>query len=224
MSENCSTRVTVAAVVFGFDITKGLHVLLDKRIKSPFKSGYCIPETTINFEENAIGAIERELEDQASLKVAYISQMHSYTDVNRDPRGPSVCITYLAIVNQKTFERNQKTNNWQSISDLPPLAFDHNQIIQQAIIFFQNKLTYQPIAFNLLNNEFTFSELEKVYTQVTKKIIDRRNFKKKILNYQLLTPVNKKIKSPGRGRPAELFKLNKSNYRSLMKSGFHIEI
>lgn len=224
MPNNNIAHVSVAAVITGFNPTNGFHVLLKKREQKPFKNGFSLPETDINTGENAEDAIERIIEDSVELKTSYLSQMHAFTEPTRDPRGPSVCIAYLAIINQETFESSFKNHEWQPLNELTPLAFDHNQIVQQAAQQIQNKLRHLPIAFNLLSSEFTFSDLEKVYMHGTEKEIDRRNFKKKILNYQLLIPLNKKLKSIGRGRPAELFRLNKAVYRQLMKSGFHIEI
>lgn len=224
MSKNNSTHLSVVAAILGFNPAKGFFVLLTKRKMAPFKDGFCLPETIINEGENAEDAIERQIEDLAELKTSYLSQMHTYTEPTRDPRGPSVCIAYLATVDQESFEFSFKNHDWQPLKELPPLAFDHNQIVLQAAQQIQTKLSYLPIAFNLLSNDFTFADLEKVYLHGTKKEIDRRNFKKKILSYQLLIPLNKKVKAIGRGRPAEIFRLNKGIYRQLMKSGFHIEV
>ena len=113
--------------------------------------------------------------------------------------------------------------SWVEIDKIPNLAFDHNEIVQMGLQRLKNKLTYQPIGFDLLPQKFLFSQLENLYTTIIGKPIDRRNFRKKMLSFGFITETeefaNKKT-----GRPAKLYTFNISEYKLLEKEGIHFEI
>jgi len=113
---------------------------------------------------------------------------------------------------------------WFNIKELPNLAFDHQQIINTALLRLQGKLTYEPIGFELLDKKFPFSELEKLYKTVLDRPIDRRNFKKKIMKFGFLVETKQKQKHAGSGRPGFLFQFNEKRYFQLKKEGINFEI
>jgi 8-oxo-dGTP diphosphatase len=88
---------------------------------------------------------------------------------------------------------------WFSIKRLPALAFDHKQILKKAIDRLRAKVRYQPIGFELLDKKFPFSDLEKLYTALLDKEINRRNFSKKILSFGFIEETGEKQKAEGRG-------------------------
>ena len=87
----------------------------------------------------------------------------------------------------------------------------------------RNKLTYEPIGFDLLADKFLFSDLENLYKTILEKDIDRRNFRKKILSFNILEELDEKV-SEGRGRPANLFRFNKKQYFKHKEKGFLFDI
>ena len=87
----------------------------------------------------------------------------------------------------------------------------------------KNKLSYQPIGFDLLEAEFLFSELENLYCTILESDIDRRNFRKKILSFGIIEETAK-FSPQKSGRPAKLFQFNTNKYDALVKEGFHFEI
>ena len=112
---------------------------------------------------------------------------------------------------------------WFQIDKLPKLAFDHKKILKTAIERLQGKITYEPIGFELLDKKFPFSDLEKLYTTLLRREIDRRNFKKKITSLKVLDELDEKV-SIGPGRPASLFSFNRKRYFQLKKEGIIFEI
>jgi len=84
-------------------------------------------------------------------------------------------------------------------------------------------LNYKPIGFDLLDDEFVFSDLENLYRTILCRDIDRRNFRKKILSFGILEET-KKVKSVGSGRPGKVYIFNKVKYKELEESGFVFEI
>ena len=116
-----------------------------------------------------------------------------------------------------------KDAKWIPSRKLPNLGYDHNKMVAEALKRLQMKLYYEPIGFNLLKGTFRFSDLENVYTTILGRKIDRRNFRKKIMSFNILEEVEIE-KSKGSGRPAMKYKFNKSRYKQLMRDGIRFEI
>jgi len=220
-------KVAVDAVVFGYFDEKDLQVLLIKRNIEPFKNGWALPGGLVMDDENLDDAVKRELYEEAGIKPDFLEQLFTFGNVGRDPRNRVVSIAYLSLVNPSYHELFADSDaddaQWFGVNQLPKLAFDHQAIIDVGLKRLRTKLQYQPIGFNLLNEEFPFSDLENLYKTIIGKEIDRRNFRKKIMSYGLLNETNH-FKKEGSGRPGKLFTFNQEKYRELEEQGFYFEI
>ena len=223
---NQSIKLTVDAVVFGYEYGK-ISVLLIKRKYEPFKKKWAIPGGFVLNDESLEEAVERELEEETGVKISYLEQLYTFGSPSRDPRGRVVSIAYFGLVRPNTFKIFASTDaaevQWFNIDELPELAFDHKKILEIAIKRLQGKITYEPIGFELLDKKFTFSDLEKLYTTLLGREIDRRNFRKKIIGLNVLDELDEKV-SKGSGRPANLFQFNQKRYFRLKKEGIIFEI
>ena len=110
-----------------------------------------------------------------------------------------------------------KDVKWFDINDLPPLGFDHEEIIQKALIELRKKVRTEPIGFELLPAKFTLLELQGVYEALLDESFDKPNFRKKILSMDLITPLNE-VESNVAHRPAKLFNFDKSRYDAKRKN------
>ncbi|WP_299261114.1 NUDIX domain-containing protein [uncultured Aquimarina sp.] len=219
-------KVAVDAVVFGYR-DKALHVLLIKRDIEPFKNSWALPGGLVLENESLEDAVQRELKEETNVTADYLEQLYSFGKPGRDPRNRVVSITYFGLVKPEhhTIKADTDANDvaWFDINELPELAFDHAAILDIAKKRLRDKLTYEPIGFDLLADKFLFSDLEKLYMTILDKQIDRRNFRKKILSFGILEELKEKI-SEGRGRPANLFKFNQKQYFKLKEEGFLFDI
>jgi 8-oxo-dGTP diphosphatase len=219
-------RVAVDAVVFGYKDHQ-LNVLLIKRKVAPFQGSWALPGGLVLENESLETAVERELQEETNVTIDYLEQLYSFGKPDRDPRNRVVSVAYFALVKPSHHEIKADTDAqdvaWFPINELPELAFDHAIILDKAKTRLRNKLTYEPIGFDLLSTKFLFSDLEKLYMTILEKKIDRRNFRKKILSFEILEELDEKV-SEGRGRPANLFKFNKKQYFKLKKEGFLFDI
>ncbi|KAB1155384.1 NUDIX domain-containing protein [Tenacibaculum aiptasiae] len=219
-------KVAVDAVVFGYE-QKELSVLLIKRGVNPYKGSWALPGGLVLENESLEDAVQRELQEETGVTIDYLEQLYTFGTPGRDPRNRVVSVTYFALVRPNNFKISADTDadevQWFSINELPELAFDHDKILSIALKRLQSKINYQPIGFELLKKEFPFSDLEHLYQTILNRKIDRRNFRKKILSFGILTETDK-IHQPSSGRPAKLFKFNAQKYKELQKSGFHFEI
>jgi len=225
MSEQ-SIKLSVDAVVFGYE-EGNISVLLIKRKYNPFKGQWAIPGGFVENDESLEDAVERELFEETGIKINYLEQLYTFGKQNRDPRGRVVSIAYFGLVRPNAFKLYASTDaeqaQWFNINDLPKLSFDHKEILKTAIERLQGKITYEPIGFELLDKKFPFSDLEKLYTTLLGREIDRRNFRKKIVGLNVLDELDEKV-SKGSGRPANLFQFNQKRYFQLKKEGIIFEI
>lgn len=219
-------KLTVDAVVFGYE--EGvISVLLIKRKYDPYKGKWAIPGGFLLDGESLEDAVQRELQEETGIKINYLEQLYTFGDLDRDPRGRVVTIAYFGLVRPNTFTIFASTDaeqvQWFTIDQLPELSFDHEKIFKMAIARLQAKITYEPIGFELLDKKFPFSDLEKLYTTLLGRPIDRRNFRKKIIGLNVLDELDEKV-SKGAGRPANLFQFNQKRYFQLKKEGIIFEI
>jgi 8-oxo-dGTP diphosphatase len=220
-------RVAVDAIVFGYTNNK-LNVLLVKQKFGQLKNQWALVGGFVKDDETLTEAVNRELQEEAGIMVNYLEQLYTFgDDIKRDPRFRVISVAYFALVNSTelilTADTDAEDAQWFPIDELPTLAYDHEKILQTAHQRLKNKLTYQPIGFDLLPKEFLFSELENLYCTILEKEIDRRNFRKKILSFGIVEETA--YYSPKKsGRPAKLFKFNQLKYSELLKEGFLFEI
>ena len=111
-------------------------VLLIERGDEPFKGCWAFPGGFMNMDETTEQCAIRELEEETGLKVNEVHQIGAYSKVDRDPRGRTVTVAYLAIVDAPMAVKGQDDAakaQWFPLSALPELAFDHDEIIRDAI-------------------------------------------------------------------------------------------
>jgi 8-oxo-dGTP diphosphatase len=220
-------KVSVDAVVFGYDQEKGISVLLIKRKNEPFQKMWALPGGLVLNKESLDDAVNRELKEEAGIDVNYLEQLYTFGSPDRDPRNHAISISYFGLVRPQDFQIAAQTDAedvaWFNIKKLPKLAFDHKKIIDVAIKRLRGKITYEPVGFELLEKEFPFSDLEKLYQTLLDQEIDRRNFKKKIVSLGILEELDETIQRKA-GRPARLFKFNKKKYFELKEKGYNFDI
>ena len=220
-------RVAVDAVTFGYENGKGISVLLIRRRHEPFVGDWALPGGFVHANESLEDAVSRELEEETGAKIDYLEQLYTFGGLARDPRCRVITVSYFALVNPKKIELFSEADNveasWFSIDEVPYMHFDHNHMVEVAYKRLRAKVNYEPVGFELLNEKFPFSDLEKLYTCLLGRAIDRRNFKKKVMSFGLLEELDEKVQR-GAGRPAVLYRFNREKYFELKKEGFLFEI
>jgi 8-oxo-dGTP diphosphatase len=228
-NKNSPIKVAVDAIVFGYSKSDGVSVILVQRKYEPFKNGWAIPGGFVLEEESLEEAVRRELVEETGIEVNYLEQLYTFGEPKRDPRQRIIAIAYVGLVKASQYQELKASTDaanakWFSIKKLPVLAFDHKQILAAAIARLRAKVRYQPIGFELLDKKFPFADLEKLYTALLDKEMNRRNFSKKILSFGFLEETGELSKSEGKGRPSKMYQFNQKRYKELLKEGFHFEI
>lgn len=222
-------KVAVDAIVFGYSKQEGVSILLIQRKYPPFKNAWAIPGGFILPDETLEDAVKRELREETGIEVNYLEQLYTFGAPKRDPRQRVISIAYMALVKSSQFQQLKASTDaenaqWFNFQELPPLAFDHREILEAAIDRIRTKIRYQPIGFELLDRKFPFADLEKLYIALLGRDIDRRNFSRKMLALGILDETNEYAKPEGKGRPSKMYQFNKKRYQQLLKEGMHFEI
>lgn len=183
--------VTTDCVIFTFH-EELLKVLLVRRGLEPFKGMWALPGGFLKMDESAEEGAYRELKEETGVTGCTIKQFHTFSRPNRDPRERVVTIAFYALMKWQKAEGADDAEfaDWIAVNMLPPLAFDHEEIIELALETIRRDIFFEPVGFDLLNDIFSMPEVQKVYEAILGKEFDRRNFAKKMKHLDILEEVN----------------------------------
>lgn len=200
--------LAVDTVVFTV-LDKKLSVLLIKIGSGPYAEKWAVPGGLVGADETLDEAAVRVLNEKANVRNIYLEQLYTFGDLGRDVRDRSVSVAYFALISSSekldiSTQEYYKDIKWFPVKELPEMAFDHEEIIETAHTRLKGKLTYSNIAYSLLPEEFTLTQLQKVYEIILGRELDKRNFRKKIMSLDIVESLNKKQKDVEH-RPARLY-------------------
>jgi 8-oxo-dGTP diphosphatase len=157
-------------------------------------------ETSESLEASALRALQR----QVSRHEVYLEQLYTYGDPQRVPGGRLISVVYFALIPADGQRQASGALRWFRVDDLPPLAHDHAEIATYALRRLRYKLEYSAVGFELLPAEFTLSELQHMYEIILGEKLDKRNFRRRILEAGIIEETNRRTR--GEGRPARLYR------------------
>ncbi|MGH7131813.1 MAG: NUDIX hydrolase [Phycisphaerales bacterium] len=218
--------VTVDCVIFGLD-EGGLKVLLIRRLSEPFKGRWALPGGFVEMEESLPDAAMRELQEETGLTTLYLEQLFTFGDPGRDPRGRVITIAYWALTRVLAqpvrAASDAESAAWFGLDDPPNLAFDHAKVLATALERLRAKVRYQPVGFELLPKLFTLTQLQRVYEIILDRPIDKRNFRKRVLDMGILVDSGE-VEQDVAHRAAKLYRYDRRQYDRLARDGFLFEL
>jgi 8-oxo-dGTP diphosphatase len=243
--------VSVDCVIFGFD-KSGLRVLLNQidrealeqslpaqassdQINTIYKQH---PVLTSDLFWSLFGShvpegqdldeFAKELLFQATgLNNVFLQQIKAFGSLDRVPYTRVITIGYYALINPDYYNLKQsslaKSLQWFNLNELPPLCFDHDNIIRQALVKLRQEVMYHPVGFHLLPENFTLTEIQSLYEVILNKKMDTRNFRKKLAKMKLLIDSGKKQQNVAH-RAAKLYQFDIQVYENLKEEGLNFRI
>ena len=243
--------VSVDCVIFGFD-KSGLRVLLNQidrealisslpeqasgeQIKKLYEQhpmltsevywslfGSHVPE------EQDLDEFAKDLLFQATgLTNVFLQQIQAFGSLNRVPYTRVITIGFYALINPDYYNLKQsslaKSLQWFNLSEIPSLCFDHDKIIEQALLKLRQEVMYHPVGFHLLPEKFTLTEIQSLYEVILNKKMDTRNFRKKLAKMKLLIDSGEKQQKVAH-RAARLYQFDIQVYEQLKEEGLNFRI
>ncbi|XLQ20534.1 MAG: NUDIX hydrolase [Candidatus Moraniibacteriota bacterium] len=203
----------VAVDTLIFTIREGkLMTLLIEIGSGKYENKWALPGGIVQIDETLDQAAKNVLKKKAGIKGVYMEQLYSFSSLKRDIRGRMISVAYFALVNSdkldlKTMDYYSDID-WVDVEELPQMAFDHKEMIVFGVERLRAKIEYSNIVYGLLPKTFTLTEMQQVYEIILGTIVDKRNFRKKILSLNILAET-KKVKEGMKHRPAKLYKFKK---------------
>lgn len=195
--------IAVECAVFGFQ-ENVLKILLVKRSIEPFKDFWLLPGGAMSEGATLSESVHQVLNNLTGIDEIHHEQVACYSDVDRHPVKRVVSISFYALIkpeNHPVIPKNYISDiKWFAFDELPPLGFDHDRLLDDATSKLRENMKEHLVFGELLPDRFTLTELQDLYESILGEKLDRRNFRKKILQMNLLEPTNEK-KSGVKGGP-----------------------
>ena len=171
-----------------------------------------LPGSILNNNETLEDNVTDVVCDTLGLPTMYIEQCYTFSNLNRDPNNRVVATTFIGLIDNITMvlkrqEREEIELAWFDINSIPKMGYDHDKIINKLIDYLKKRIINSNILKILFPSDFTLPELQKVYEQVLNTEIDRRNFRKKLVNLGYVIDTGD-VNEGYMGRPAKLYRFN----------------
>lgn len=225
------TYVSVDCVVFGFDADNKLNVLLVQRFidNVPEERQRKLPGSLIYQNEDVDDAAQRVLFELTGIKKMVLKQFKCFADPNRASNQDDIqwmfkeykreidriiTVAYISLckIDRKINSTKYDTVEWTTIDKLPFLPFDHKQIIEEALLEIRHWIESDfTIIFELLPKKFTIRQLYQLYSAVSAKKIDIKNFHKKVSSFTYIVPLDE-VETNVAHRAARYYKFDAKEY------------
>lgn len=200
--------LTADAVVFTIQDQR-LLVLLIRRAGEPFAGLWALPGGFVEEGESSADAVKRELAEEAGVHDVWFEQLKTFDAPGRDPRGWVVTVAHFALIDSERVRPvgadDAAEAQWWPMDGLPPLAFDHGEILRYALERLRNKLRWSNIGAQLLPPLFTMEALRRVHEAVLDGSLDKRNFHKRMLESGTVQPTGERLANGKRGPRPRLY-------------------
>jgi ADP-ribose pyrophosphatase YjhB (NUDIX family) len=219
-TEKAAIQVAVDCIIFGFDGAV-LKALLVRRAFEPAKGEWSLIGGFIHLDETPDDAATRVLQKLAGMTKIYMEQIHTFSAIHRDTAGRVISIAYFALVNINQYSEQLHSGHeakWFPLDEIPSMIFDHQEMVAKAKEILRQKVSNQPIGFELLPEKFTLQQLQRLYEAIYGMPLDKRNFIKKVLSMGILHRLEEKADSPAKKKPF-YYIFDAAKYNALRSSG-----
>lgn len=215
-----SRQLGVAVVIVLMTISEGALKTLFVRHD---RVRWALPSGEPGYDEPLQKAADRVIHEVVGAKVDYLEQLYTFAFPAPPRTQRMVEVSYYGLVPSPLLRLERQTAqpevSWFREADQPKLASGHTEIVQVARNRLRGKLAYTAVGFELLPETFTLVELQQLYEVILGKVIDKRNFRKKIIDLGVVEQTGKRSSMRGRGRPAVLFRFKPEVFKQLDLKG-----
>jgi hypothetical protein len=217
--------VSVDCIILGFKNNE-INVLIIKRKFEPLKGERSLMGGFVHGNESLSETVSRVVAEYTGVENVYMEQVGAYGEPDRDPGERVISIVYYALIDMQQFDeklKKQHNAEWVNINEVGRLILDHNQFLEDTIRLVRRRTATRPVGFNLLPEKFTLPQLQSLYEAIYQKPMDKRNFRKKVFEMDILEKLDEKDKSASK-RGAFYYKFDKEKYDRHLEDGFDFSI
>ena len=189
-----------------------LKVLMVERNEYPYKDYWALPGGFVDLKKdsNINATARRKLVSKTGVDAPLLEQVSTIGNAHRDPRHWSITTLYMALIPYApTAEFIEAVNEarWFPIEEIEQLqlAFDHSELLQLARERLKNKTAYTVLPIHVLKRPFSLSQLQKAFELLMDTELEKKSFRRRLLNADVLKEVGEGIPDGGKGRPAALY-------------------
>jgi 8-oxo-dGTP diphosphatase len=200
-------HLDVRVVVFGL-INERLQVMLVSAAPIETTGNWELPSSPVPSGRSLDELATENVLRLSGLREAFVEQLYTYGDIARHPQKRLVSVAYFAIIPAGTaasaINKDECQVKWFPVDDLPLMVLNDSEVVEYALRRLRYKLEYTAVGFQLLPEQFSLSELQKTYEMILGETLDKRNFRRRILEAGIIESTSH-LRS-GEGRPARLFR------------------
>jgi 8-oxo-dGTP diphosphatase len=186
-----------------------LQVVLIERRDQPYQGQWALPGGFVREHEDLHAAALRELAEETGIRQVVVEQVEAVGTPHRDTRGHIITVVYAGLTPADRHRLSPSGDatavRWWEVDSRPQLAFDHEELLGRALRHLRRRLHEAPVLFDLLPAEFTLSEMQALTEAILGRELDRRNFRRKVLEAGIVTATGGERRE-GAHRPAALYR------------------
>lgn len=201
----------VDCIIFGFHNNE-IKLLVHPRAMEPEQGGLSLMGGFVRMNESVDQAASSILSNLTGLENIFMEQVKVYGELNRDPGERVISCAYYALIDINDYDDTLLNHNsfWINLDEASKLIFDHHQMVKDAIAILRRKAMFEPIGLNLLPEKFTLTQLQSLYEAIYGKLLDKRNFRKRMLSLNFVEKLDEIDKSSSR-KGAYYYKFKEEN-------------
>lgn len=206
----------IESVINIFTVEQGkIKILLFRKKTEPYKGYWELPGDIARNSVTIEDTISDVVYDIVGLKALDVEQCHTFSKCDRGNDEYVVTVSYIGLIDSKSAELKREErldyeSEWFPIDDLPKLAYDYENVINNAVNTLSKKIINLNTLKTLFPSDFSLSEIQSVYECLLERKLDRRNFRKKFINLGLVEPTGD-LSEGTSGRPAKLYSFKENN-------------
>jgi 8-oxo-dGTP diphosphatase len=204
------------------------QVVLVERDEEPWRGQWALPGGFVRENEDLPAAARRELVEESGITDVTLEQVAAVGTPGRDTRGHVITVVYVGLTagarHRLLARGDARAARWFDVAGpepLPALAFDHAELLRLALEHLRRRIGEAPLCFDLLPEAFTLSELQALVEAILGRMLDKRNFRRKVLDAGFLTPAPG-TRSIGGHRPAQLYRFLPERFADYQARARHL--
>ncbi len=203
--------VYLETLVSMYTIDKGkIKILLLKNKEEKYKGYWILPGNLLNKDETLEDSVAETIIKETGIMDVDVEQYYTFSNLDRNTNNRLLATVFVGLIDSKRAElKRVETKDyetaWFDVDNLPKIGYDHEDIIKKCNEYVERKLLNTNVLKELFPSDFTLPELQQIYEQILNKKIDRRNFRKKFINLDLIEDTDE-YNIGFNGRPAKLYR------------------